>query len=142
MAAGFVFADATLSDMLDAWHDRIVAGSAFTIHLFTNDRTPVDGDDAGDYTQASFAGYAAITLTMANWGAVSVTDFIASMVYAPNPEFSYTAGAGGAVTVYGYYLLDNASNFVMAERVVTEKSISPGDKIQVTPRIQQKTCRD
>jgi len=142
MPAGYVFDDTVLSRILTEFRDWLLAEDPWTLHLFTNDRTPADGDDEADYTEAAFTGYAPLTLTMSNFGSVSVTDHVASSTYAPAPQFDYTSGAGSAVTIYGYYLLDADDNFKVAERVTTEKIINPGDGIKVTPRVRQKTCRE
>ena len=41
------------------------------LRLFKNNITPSDTDTAGTYTEATFPGYAAITLTGASWNAAS-----------------------------------------------------------------------
>jgi len=37
------------------------------LRLYQNDKTPAETDTAGDYTQATFTGYVAITLTATDW---------------------------------------------------------------------------
>lgn len=142
MPAGYVFDDSVLNRILQQFRSWLASEDPWTLHLFTNDHTPADGDDESDYTEATFTGYSAIALDPGEWDAISVTAFIATLEYTPAPQFDYTSGAGGAVTIYGYYLLDDGGDFKVAERVATSKIISPGDGIKVTPRLRLKTCRE
>lgn len=141
MSAGYVFANPTLQEIWNAWHAELVAAPAWTLHLFDVDHTPADGDDETDYSEASFPGYAPITLTMANFDTPTVASFIAEIEYTPAPQFDYTAGASAPVTIYGYYLLDDADLFRFAERVVTPKTIDQGESLKVNIRLREKTCR-
>lgn len=141
MSAGYVFADPTLQEIWDAWHAELVTLDPWTLHLFDLDHTPADGDDESDYQEASFTGYAPITLTMANFDAPTLAAFIAEITYTPPPQFNYTAGASSPVTIYGYYLLDGDDVFRFAERVVTTKTIDQGESLKVNVRLRLKTCR-
>lgn len=141
MSAGYVFADPTLQEIWDAWYADLIAQAAWTLHIFDVDRTPADGDDESDYSEASFSGYAPITLTMANFQTPTLAAFVAEITYSPVPQFNYAAGASSPKTIYGYYLMDNSATFRFAERVVTPKTIDQGESLKVNIRLRQKTCR-
>lgn len=141
MSAGYVFADPTLQEIWDAWHATLVAAAAWSLHLFSVDHTPADGDDESDYTEPTFVGYSPIVLTMANFQSPTLSAFIAEMTYSPVPQFNYTAGASSPVTIYGYYLLNNAGVFRFAERVTTPKTIDQGESLKVNIRLREKTAR-
>lgn len=102
------------------------------LRLFQNNITPGESDTAGTYTEATFTGYSAITLTGASW--VSASE--GSIAFAQQ-TFSSSA-AQTTQNIYGYYLTQTSSGILMyAERFsdgpypVTNN----GDQIKVTPTI-------
>jgi hypothetical protein len=108
--------------------------SNLTLRLFTNNITPGNTDDEGDYTEASGDGYAAIALTGASWAIVEGAPSEAS--YAQQ-EFTFTGALGN---VYGYfYTRDSDDKLTSAERFADAPfNISAnGQKIRITPKI---TC--
>lgn len=102
------------------------------LRLYVNDKTPADGDVAGDYTQMSTLGYAAKTLTMASW-VVAQNGGVAEGVYA---QQTWTFTAGTPVPVYGYYVVDSGTGTLLwAERFVASKTVqNDGDQIKITPK--------
>lgn len=141
MAAGYVFADPLLQMMWDAWWNVLIVEADWSLHLFDVDRTPADGDDETDYNEASFPGYVPIALDNSLWQNPTLAGHIVETVYDPPPQFNYTAGGSSPVTIYGYFLLDNADVFQFAERVAVPKTIDQGEGLKVTPRLRIKTCR-
>lgn len=108
-----------------------------TLHLYTNNYTPVDGSVLGDFTEMSGQGYASKTLTKTSWGAASTVSTKASSSYA---QQTWTFTAGGPATVYGYYIKDSANVVVFAEKFDAGKVVEfDGDVIRVTPTITLQT---
>lgn len=82
-----------------------------TLRLFKNNLTPGNASVFSDFTEATFTGYAAKTLTGGAWtttpGAPSVATYVAQ-------TFTCSA-AGTAETIYGYYIT-RAGKVWIAER--------------------------
>lgn len=142
MAAGFVIDDTVLNQYQNLFRSWLATEDDWTMHLFTADHTPADGDDETDYTEATFDGYEVATLTAGEWDAIVLADHVASLEYTPAPEFTYEVTGVGSVTVYGYYLLDGDGDFKIAERLPTPVVLSPGNAVRITPRVPMKNCRD
>lgn len=101
------------------------------LKLYSNNITPSDTDTAGTYTECTFTGYAAITLTGASWGAASG----GSIAYA---QQTFTCSGAGSENVYGYYVVQVSSGTLLySERgagvpfVIT----TVGDNVKITPTI-------
>jgi len=104
-----------------------------TLKLFTNDKTPAEGDVAGDYTEASGSGYAAKTLTGANWS-MATEDGVTTGAYAEQ-EFTFTGALGD---VYGYFVVGATSEIILwAERFSDAPFNVKGSAtpIKITPKI-------
>ena len=86
-------------------------GTDLVLRLFSSNTTPTDADSLGTFTEASFVGYEAITLTGASWTITAGAP--TSATYAAQ-TFSSTADQT-ASSVYGFYLSRGAS-LVYAER--------------------------
>lgn len=106
------------------------------LRLYESNTTPAEGDTAGTYTEATFTGYSALTLTGSSWGS-AVAGAPSSIAYA---QQTFTSSAAQSKTVYGYYLTQATSGtLVYAERfsdgpyAITNN----GDAVKVTPTI---TC--
>lgn len=102
------------------------------LRLFTNNVTPAEGDTAASYTEAAGNGYAAITLTGANW---VITEGAPSDASYAQQTFTFTGALGN---VYGYYLTRATSGRVAwAERFTDGpyNVVNNGDQIKITPRI-------
>lgn len=101
------------------------------LRLFTNDLTPGNTDTAASYTEASGNGYAAVTLTGANW---TVTEGTTSEAAYPEQVFTFTGALGN---VYGYFLTRAISGkLAWAERFTDGPYgiVNNGDQIKVNPK--------
>jgi hypothetical protein len=103
------------------------------LRLYSNNITPSDTDTTATYTEATFAGYAAITLTGASWGAASG----GTITYGSQQTFTRTS-TGATENIYGYYCNQFTSTTLMySERdgsapfAVTNN----GDAVKITPTI-------
>lgn len=102
------------------------------LRLYSNNITPADSDTAGTYTEATFAGYAAITLTGASWSAGSggVTNFA---------QQTFTRSSTGATeNIYGYYVTQVTSGVLLwSERdgAAPAAMTNSGDNIKLTPTL-------
>lgn len=83
------------------------------LRLFQNNYTPLDTDTAANFTQATFTGYAAITLN--TWGTPFTNGSNKAEVDEIIRTFTQT-GVGVTNTVYGYYVTDGSGNLLWAER--------------------------
>lgn len=102
------------------------------LKLYSNNITPADSDTAGTYTEATFAGYSAITLTGASWGAASggVTSFA---------QQTFTRSSTGTTeNIYGYYVIQTTSGvLIWSERdgAAPAAMTNSGDNIKLTPTL-------
>lgn len=119
------------------------AAAQIKLKLFTNNFTP-----AHDSTLASFVemgavqGYVKKTLAMATWNAAvagtGVGTALANKASITYPTQTWTAdGTGGAQTVYGYFVTNDAETKVLwAEKFVTPATMSTaGDLINIDPKL-------
>jgi hypothetical protein len=112
--------------------NKVTATENLVLKLFTNNHTPVAGDTAGTYTEASGFGYAAVTLTGASWSVSGSGPATAS--YAQQ-TFTFTGGLGN---VYGYYMIRASStDLIYAERFASAPFLisNNGDQIKITPQV-------
>lgn len=103
------------------------------LRLFSNNITPSDTDTAGTYTEATFAGYAGITLTGASWGAASG----GTITYGSQQTFTRSS-TGTTENIYGYYVTQATSGLlVWSERDGSAPFpvTNNGDAIKITPTI-------
>lgn len=102
------------------------------LRLYQNNITPSETDTASTYTDATFTGYVAITLTGASW---TVTPGV-NVAY---PQQTFTSSAAQATqNIYGYYLTQVSSGLlVYAERFSDAPTpiTNNNDQILVTPTI-------
>lgn len=106
------------------------------LRLFQNNITPAETDTAATYTEASFTGYSAPTLTGASW---VVTEGAPSNAAYAQQTFTSSAGAQNQ-SVYGYYLTRATSGRIAwAERFTDGPYliVNLGDQIKVTPTVTQ-----
>ena len=102
-----------------------------TLKLYTDDITPADADVAGTYTEASFTGYAAKTLTAGSWSVAQNGSAAAEGSYA---EQSWT-NTGPSTAVYGYFVIDATSGTLLwAERFAPTITLASGDTLKLTPK--------
>lgn len=104
-----------------------------SLKLYSNNITPSDTDTAGTYTEATFAGYSAITLTGANWNAAAA----GSITYNAQQTFTRTS-TGAPENIYGYYVVQVTSGTLLySERdgAAPFAITNNGDAIKLTPTI-------
>lgn len=100
--------------------------------LFENNYTPVAGSLVGNFTEATFPGYAREPL--ANWTAVVIAADHARQD-ADDCEFTLSA-TGGPYSVYGYYVLSAGGDLLWAERDPNAPGVlsTVGDVYRVIPQ--------
>lgn len=102
------------------------------LRLYQNNITPSDTDTAGTYTEATFTGYAAITLTGANWNAASA----GTITY--NAQQTFTCSGASSNNIYGYYVTQATSGILLySERDASAPFAiaNTGDAVKITPTI-------
>ncbi len=102
--------------------------------LYQSNTTPAEADTVGTYTEATFTGYASITLTGASW---TVTPGAPSSAAYAQQTFTSSAGSQNQ-NIYGYFLKRlSTGDIVYAERFsdAPYNIANNGDAIRVTPTI-------
>lgn len=103
--------------------------------LFQSNTTPAETDTVASYTEATWTGYSAITLTSASWGAAS-GGAPSSHAYA---QQTFTSSAGSqSQNNYGYFVKSTTSaKLLWAERFSDGpyQIVNNGDQIKVTPTV-------
>jgi hypothetical protein len=105
------------------------------LRLYTNNRTPGEGDDTSSYTESTGSGYSEITLTGSSWTVATVTG-TTTAEYAQQ-TFTYT---GAEPNIYGYYVTDDEPETIVlwAELFSDGPYAIPsgGGSVKITPKIQ------
>lgn len=85
------------------------------------------------FTEANASGYAAVTLTGANW-TVSTSSGVSTAVYNTSINFSFNVGQ----SVYGYYVTNTSGQIMWAEQFPGAPFSLPsgGGEISVRPQVQ------
>ena len=120
--------------MLDMNLSEVAPGSQ-TLHLYTNNKDPAEGDNAASYTEAAFTGYAAVVLARATWGAASTDGAGVTSKAYPQQTFTFL----GAGTIVGYYVTETVSGILLwAERLFAGagQAFNIGDQLKLTPKIE------
>jgi hypothetical protein len=116
-------------DMLSAIVNK-AAATDLILRLFTNNITPGETDTTASYTEAAGNGYAAITLTGANW---TVTEGAPSHADYAQQTFTFTGALGN---VYGYFITRTTSGRIAWAEKFSDgpyNIVNNGDQIKVTP---------
>lgn len=117
--------------VLEAFVNKAAATNPIA-KLYKNNITPSDTDTAATFTEATFPGYSAITLTGASWNAASG----GSISYGS--QQTWTCSGTATDDVYGYYIVSTTSNKCLwAERDATAPFAirNSGDAVKLTPTI-------
>lgn len=126
----FIFTDGGELIALGYLTGRLATTQPLTLHLFVNNITPAETDNAGMYTEASFDGYAAKSLVGGNWSAGNPS------VYAMQ---QFVRSAPGATQyVFGYFMKRaSGGEVILAERPddAPIPMTNLGDHVDVTPSI-------
>jgi len=130
-----ILPSASEKTMLDFTLGVTVPGNQ-KLKLFVNNYTPDDTTILANLTEMSTNGYADKTLTKTSWVSVAgTTGNPATSTYAQQ-TWTFT-NAGGANTVYGYFITDVTSGLLLwVELFASPKVIqNNGDQILITPTI-------
>jgi hypothetical protein len=106
------FVRQSLVDILSSIRTQLNA-SVLTLRLYQNDWEPSPDDDAGDYVQATFTGYAGLDLD--DFAAAFLNADLKAECTAPAKVYTQTAAAPANV-IYGYYATNAAGLLIYAER--------------------------
>lgn len=110
------------------------AATELIMKLYTNPVTPAEGDTAGSYTEATFNGYSAKTLTGTSWTVTPGDPSVATYAVQPFIVSSTTTQQ----LIYGYFCVRVTSGILAyAERFTNGPYAmqNAGDTINITPRI-------
>lgn len=80
-------------------------------HLFSNSHTPAETDTTSNYTEASYPGYAAQTLSGATDGGIDSND--RDTWSWPTQTWQCSSAPGSPVTVYGIYYTDSGNTTLL-----------------------------
>jgi hypothetical protein len=103
-----------------------------SLRLFKSDTTPGSTMTIADYTEATFTGYTAVTLSSADW-TIGHDGYLATATAAS--ETTFAASATTAETVYGYYMTGVNSSTLYWSEVFTApfQVYNIGDAIVTAP---------
>jgi hypothetical protein len=79
-----------------------ILNQTLKLKLFSNNHTPAAGDTVSSLTEVTGGGYAAISLTYAEWTIGGGDPAVA--LYSDFQEFLFTGATSGPGTIYGYYV--------------------------------------
>jgi hypothetical protein len=103
------------------------------VKLFSNNFTIANNTVIADFTEVAGGGYAAQTLTAANWGYTLADPLVA--LYSEFVEFDFTGPTMGSGKVYGYYITDSAGTTLIVAENITEYTPFLGGIISLSLRI-------
>lgn len=116
------------------WLSRSLTSSNITLKLYKNVVTYSAGLTAASFTEATFTGYAAKTLSSASWVVTSGDPGIASY----NAAQTFTSSATQTLqTIYGWYIIHPANGQLLGyEQFDAGVDITAnGDAIEFTPKL-------
>ena len=108
---------------------RTASPPNFSLRLYTNAHTPTATSVIGSFTEATFTGYTARTLTR---GTFTVAVTVAGKGEISYPDQTWTATS--AQTVTGYYVLDASGNYLYADLFPASRALVSGDVLVLSPR--------
>lgn len=110
-----------------------LATAGAKVRLFSNNFTVADATVIGDFTQATFTGYAAQALGS---GTVAGSN-TSGRATASWPQQTYTCTGGSSQIIYGYYVTDTAgTTLYFGENFATPVTLSNGGApLLLTPRL-------
>lgn len=135
-----MFPDAKLQEQLNAWLAEVKPVQQWYCALFVNDYTPVPTSQFGDFTEASFAGYAPATVVMADWPNATVVDHVAISTNTTTYTFQAASSGVSPQTVYGYFVYDENDVLIYAERWTDSYNITNGVKLDLVLKLKHKTA--
>lgn len=139
MTRGAVISDTELTRQATAYRDAYLSTADYTLHLYTNDRSPTVGDTLADYTECVALGYASQLIPKAQWTVAAVVAH-AVLINQTNPRRFVPDGAAVPVLIYGYYVTDELSRFAWAEAFTLPQNFTPGNFIDVRAKYRFANC--
>lgn len=122
-----------------AWKgDTPGGGAGFTVHLFTNDFTPTPSSNNGDFTEATFDGYAGVGRTYSTTTGPTL-DGDDQQVRMGGDYFAFNC-TGSPQTVYGWYLTDDTSSaWLLADKYDVPHVLEVGSAhhVFIDPKVGQ-----
>lgn len=113
--------------------NKVTTTRDLVYRLFATNVTPAETDTAGSYTEATGGGYAAKTLTGANW---TVTGGAPTTASYAQQDYTFTGALTTNATIYGYYVTRvTDADLILAETFTSFTPANNGDKILLTPQI-------
>ncbi len=109
-----------------------------TLRLYTAiSGTPGEATVLADFTEATFAGYTAKTLTNSSWGDAATSTGTSSSTYGSSQTFTRSS-TGTNEAVLGYYVLDATATVLLWYEAfaATANMANNGDSITFTPKIE------
>jgi hypothetical protein len=103
-----VFADEQLPKILSRMLDPDV-----TYRLFVNDVTPDGTETPASFTEASWTGYSAVSVALAEWIDSGVAGGVDLWIHAP---IAFANSSGSDQQAYGYFVLDSDGDLLCAAR--------------------------
>jgi len=111
---------------------RPVGGNNLTLRLFATNVTPAQ--TGVTYVEAAGGGYVAITLTNGSWVIDPALD--PSVAAYAQQTFTFTGPLTTNLSIYGYYITDDAGTVIYAEAIAPFQPLADGDLIRITPKFQ------
>lgn len=87
------------------WLLQQLAANNLKMHLFTNNISPSRATTLAGLTEATWTGYAVVTLASGSWVSLGVGGNVGTLAY---PAVTFSNTSAGSVTAYGFYITDNA----------------------------------
>lgn len=113
--------------------NKVTTPENLVYRLFATNVTPAETDTAGTYTEAAGGGYAAITMTGANW---TITGGAPSSADYAQQTYTFTGALTTNATIYGYYVTRaSTGDLVLAETFTSFTPANNGDNIKLTPKV-------
>lgn len=134
-----VWSDVGCQNFLNDFITDHLGNANYYFRLFTNNVQPGTATVLGDFTEATFAGYAAVQGNAITWPAAILAAHIAQTT-GSNIVFNNTSG--GSVTVYGVYVTNGvaATKLYFSERDTNAPVTVPtGGSYVYTPNQQFKS---
>ena len=105
------------------------------VRLYVNDYTPGRATLTGDFTEATYSGYAPVSLTRALWAPAVTLDDTAYATYNTTPT-RFTCSSG-EYTIYGYFAKDQATGITLwCQRFNLPLVTNPNAPIDFQPQMR------
>lgn len=115
-----------------------VPTDALNVHLFTNNYTPTQSSEVGDFTEAAFSGYAPQSVDKTDWATPATVDGKATST-APATPLVWTNGSG-SVDVYGYFVTNaDDDEVIYAQKFTSVKTVPNGEDLKLTLKLTDRT---